>query len=394
MFKLKDFNFKNKKVLIRVDFNVPVDEKGNITDDSRIRKAIPTLQFLMKQKPEKIIIISHFGRPKGEYAPEYSMKPVCIRLEQLLKAKVHFQPTPKIMNIPSIDNEKIIMLENLRFDKAEEENKDDFSQKLASFADYFVFDAFGASHRAHASVSGVPKHIPSCPGLLMEKEVQFLRDNMQSPDKPFVAIIGGAKADKINVINALLQKVDALIIGGVLANTFLKIKGVNIGDSKFSEESLEYAKQVLQKYPNKIALPVDYIVGDSFSAQAKTKVAGEKDDISGWMIMDIGPYTISGYCNMLKKAKTVVWAGPIGVFEWEAFRRGTWDVARTLASLNITKIIGGGDSGEAIEKFGLAEKMTHVSTGGGASLELLAGHQLPGISALEENEKSFKGQIK
>jgi len=236
--------------------------------------------------------------------------------------------------------------------------------------------------------------LPSCAGFLMEKEVQFLRDEMRNPAKPFIAIIGGAKEDKITVIDKLVNKVDMIIIGGVLANTFLKAKGYNIGNSKFSQEYLDYAKNFIAKYPKKVALPVDFIVADKFAPDAQTKCVGITDPIDGWMIMDIGPYTITGYKEIINKAKTVVWAGPIGVSEWEAFKRGTWDIARHLAELNITKVIGGGDSGEIIEKFGLAEKMTLVSTGGGASLELLAGKELPGIKALEDNYEKFKGKVK
>ncbi|MEM3374688.1 MAG: phosphoglycerate kinase [Candidatus Woesearchaeota archaeon] len=390
-FKLKDFNFKDKRVLLRVDFNVPI--KNNvISDDSRIRKAIPTIEYILEKKPKQLIIISHLGRPES-YQPEFSLKPVCERLNQLLGKDFMFHSNPYIRNIPVLPDFQRIMLENIRFDKGEEENDLKLAEKLASFADLFVFDAFGVCHRDQASVSGIPKFLPSCMGFLMEKEVTFLKEKMENPEKPFVAIIGGAKEDKISVIDRLIEKVDTLIVGGVLANTFLKAKGLNIGNSKYSKEYLDYAKKMLEKYPNKIALPVDYICADSFSENAKTRCAGLPDDITGWIIMDIGPYTITGYKEILSKAKTVVWAGPIGVFEWEPFKRGTWDIARHLAELNITKIIGGGDSGEAIIKFGLEDKMTLVSTGGGASLELLSGKEMPGIKALEENYNLFYKKI-
>ncbi len=393
-FKLKDFEFKDKKVLLRVDYNVPVDTNNNITDDSRIKKTLPTINYILGKNPKQIIIVSHFGRPEGEYKPDFTLKPVCERLNQLLGQEVYLEINPRVKNINKLSGNKIIMLENIRFDKAEEDNDPGLVQKLVSFADLFVFDAFGVSHRNQASVSGVPKFLPSCAGFLMEKEVQFLRDEMRNPAKPFIAIIGGAKEDKITVIDKLVNKVDMIIIGGVLANTFLKAKGYNIGNSKFSQEYLDYAKNFIAKYPKKVALPVDFIVADKFAPDAQTKCVGITDPIDGWMIMDIGPYTITGYKEIINKAKTVVWAGPIGVSEWEAFKRGTWDIARHLAELNITKVIGGGDSGEIIEKFGLAEKMTLVSTGGGASLELLAGKELPGIKALEDNYEKFKGKVK
>ncbi|MFH2020788.1 MAG: phosphoglycerate kinase [archaeon] len=387
--KLKDYNYKDKKVLIRVDFNVPI-QQGIIADDTRIRKALPTIDYILKKKPAQLIIISHLGRPDGEYKPEFSLKPVCVRLQEILGQEVYFEPNPRIISINSLPQNKILMLENLRFDKAEESGDDDFAKKLSEFCDIFVLDAFGACHRPHASISVIQKYVTSCAGFLMEKEIKFLRDSIKRPKRPFVAIIGGAKADKIDVIDKLIQKVDALIIGGVLANTFLKAKNISIGNSKVSDETLEYAKNLLEKYPEKIHLPVDYILADRFAADARTRCAGLPDNIDGWMIMDIGPYTISGYNELLSKSNTILWAGPIGVFEWESFRRGTWDIASHLAEISATKIICGGDSGEAIEKFHLAERMTHVSTGGGASLELLAGNDLPGISALEANHNKFK----
>lgn len=387
-FKLKDFNFKNKKVLLRVDFNVPI-KNNTIKDDSRIKKALPTIKYILEQNPKQLIILSHLGRPKNN-EPEFSLRPVCNRLNELLGIEFFFNTNPNIRNISTLPDFQRIMLENIRFDKGEEENDLELAKKISAFGDLFVFDAFGVCHRDQASVTGIPKFLPSCMGFLMEKEVTFLKEKMKKPEKPFVAIIGGAKEDKISVIDRLIEKVDTLIIGGVLANTFLKAKGHNIGNSKYSLETLDYAKKLLEKYPNKIALPVDFICAETFSENSRTRCAGISDDISGWMIMDIGPYTITGYKEILSKSKTVVWAGPIGVFEWEAFKRGTWDLARHLAELNITKIIGGGDSGEAIIKFGLEDKMTLVSTGGGASLELLSGKEMPGIKALEDNYKKFK----
>jgi len=387
--KLEDFEFKEKRVLLRADLNVPIQD-GAVTNDSKLRKSIPTIKAILDKKPHQIIIISHLGRPKGEYSPDFSLKPVAERLQKLLGKKIHFETNPRINNLTGFPDEKIVMLENLRFDNVEIEYDEFFAHKLAEFADIFVFDAFGAIHRNHASITGVPKFIPSCAGLLLKKEITFLRDNMSNPEKPFVAIIGGAKTDKEKVIDVLLEKVDILIVGGVLANTFMKAKGFNIGKSKFSPDYIEHAKQLMEKYPDKIALPVDFIIANKFSEDADARVAGIKNDIDSWMILDIGPYTISGYLKILYKAKTVFWAGPIGVFEWKSFRRGTWDIARNLAKLEITKIIGGGESAAAIEFFKLQDKMTHISTGGGAALELIAGNDLPGIKALEENHSKFK----
>jgi phosphoglycerate kinase len=380
MFKLKDFDFKDKRVLIRVDYNVPLVDKA-ITDDSRIKKTLPTIEFILKKKAKQLVLVSHLGRPKGVDL-KFSLRPVADRLKELLMQDV------ELMSLGVKSDCKIVLLENIRFEKGDESNDDALAKRLAGLGDLFVFDAFGVSHREQASVTGVMKYLPSCTGLLMEKEIKFL--DMKRPKKPFIAIIGGAKEDKISVIDSLIKKVDGLIIGGVLANTFLMAKGVNIGNSAFSKETLGYAKDILKKYGKKIHLPVDFILADSFAEHAVSRCAGVNDDLSGWMIMDIGPYTISGYKDLLSSAKTVVWAGPIGVFEWERFRRGTWDIASHIASLDVTKIIGGGDSGDAIERFGLADKMTHVSTGGGASLELLSGNNLPALVALELNSRNFK----
>lgn len=388
-YSLERLSYTKKKVLVRADYNVPM-EKGEITDDSRIRKTLPTLKYLLSQNPAQIILVSHLGRPEGEFKQEFSLKPVAARLSALLGQPVYLEPTPKAVDIKSLPSQQILMLENIRFDKGEEKNDPAIAKALAGFADVFVFDAFGVSHRDQASVTGVMKLLPTAAGYLMQKEVDFLKTRMQNPEHPFVAIIGGAKEDKIEVIDKLIGKVDSLIVGGVLANTFLKAKGIDIGLSKFSKEHVSYAKDLLKKYESKINLPVDFIVADSYREDAGTRCAGINDDLTKWMIMDIGPYTITGYKGLLSKAKTIVWAGPIGVFEWTPFRRGTWDVASFISTLDCVKIIGGGDSGDAIERFGLADKMTLVSTGGGASLELLSGKDLPGVVGLEENYKKFK----
>src|SRR3989344_5399874 len=383
-FRLKDFSFTNKKVLIRVDFNVPM-HGGRITDDSRIKKTIPTIEYVLRKGAKQVIVCSHFGQPKGRKEPEFSLLPVCRRLEQLLGRKVEF-----CEEFAVDESHKVVMLENLRFSRGEAENDYDFAKKLAGLADIFVFDAFGVAHREHASVSGIPKHIPSCAGLLMEKEVEFLGEDMKSPKRPFVAIIGGAKPDKINVIGNLIKRVDTLIVSGVLANTFLKASGHEIGLSKYNKDSLNAARKLLSGFSKKIVLPEDFVLGERFMANTKTRVAYVDDKIAGWMIMDVGTETIKKYKEILNRAKTVVWAVPLGAFEFEKFETGTMEIAKHISKLNIVKIIGGGDSGEAIEKFGLTSRMTHVSTGGGASLELLAGHELPGIKALEENYRKFK----
>lgn len=372
-------NFNEKKVLLRVDFNVPI-KSGKISDDSRIKKALPTIKHILKQGPKQIIVISHLGRPKDNKDKSCSMKLPASRLSALLKKNVYFEKNTNLRNL-KLPDKKIIILENLRYDSGEEKNEDAFSKKLSSYADIFVFDAFGVAHREHASVIGVPKYLPSCFGLLMEKEILHLKTEMKNPKRPFVAIIGGAKSDKINVINILLKKLDYLIISGVLANTFLKAQGYDIGISKFDKDSIEFAKKTLKKYSKKIILPIDYITGTEYSEKSKSCL--EKGKKVKGMIMDIGPKTIELYKKILKKAKTIVWAGPIGVFEFKKFEKGTKEIAKFISKLDAITIIGGGDSGEAIHKYKLEKKITHVSTGGGASLEMLSGKTLPVFTAIK-----------
>jgi 3-phosphoglycerate kinase len=372
-------DFKDRRVLLRVDFNIPI-KSGKITDDSRIKKSLPTIKHILSQNPKKIIIISHLGRPKDSKDKSCSMQKPASRLSSLLKKKVYFEKSTDLRNL-KLPEKKIIVLENLRYDPGEKNNDEDFAKKLASYADVFVFDAFGAAHRAHASVTGIPKYLPSCFGLLMKKEILYLKTNMKNPKKPFIAIIGGAKSDKISIINELLKKVNYLIVAGVLGNTFLKAKGSELGLSKYDEESLGFAKKMLERYPKKIILPKDFITGNEFSDKSKATIEKGKK-ITG-MIMDIGPETIEYYKKILSKAKTVVWAGPIGVFELKKFEKGTKEIAKHLAKLNAVTIIGGGDSGEAIAKYKLEKKMTHVSTGGGASLEMLSGKKLPALKAIK-----------
>ncbi len=372
-------NFQDKRVLLRVDFNVPI-KSGKITDDSRIRKALPTINHILENKAKQLIIISHLGRPEGSVNLEFSMKKPASRLSSLLGKRVYFEKNTDLRNL-NLPDKKVIVLENLRFDPGEKNNDDRFAKKLASYADIFVFDAFGVAHREHASVVGIPKYLPSCFGLLIKKEIKHLKTDMKNPNHPFVAIIGGAKSDKIRVINKLLKKVDYLILGGVIANTFLKAKGYELGKSKFDIDSLKFAENILKKYPKKIQLPKDYRTGEELSEDTKESI--EKGRKINGMIMDIGPETIKEYKKILSKAKTIVWAGPIGVSEFKKFEKGTKEIAKFISKLKATTIIGGGDSGEAIHKYNLEDEMTHVSTGGGASLELLSGKKLPAMKAIK-----------
>lgn len=371
--KFQETDFKNKKVLIRVDFNVPI-KGGEITDDSRIIKALPTIKHVLSKNPDQVIIISHLGRPEGRIIKSMSMKKPAERLAKLLNEKVYFEKKTELRKL-KLPKEKIVVLENLRFDPGEKANDNDFAKKIASYADIFVFDAFGVSHRKHASVTRIPEFLPSCFGLLMQKEILHLKTDMKNPNRPFAAIIGGAKSDKIAVIDSLLTKVDYLIVSGILGNTFLKAAGKEIGASKYDEASLDHAKKMLKRYPEKIKLPKDYITGSSYDISTKAKI--EKGPGVTGMIMDIGPETIEYYKKILSRCRTIVWAGPIGVFEFPKFEKGTKEIAKFISRLDATTIIGGGDSGEAIHKYKLEDKMTHVSTGGGASLELLSGKKLP-----------------
>ncbi|MBN1503027.1 phosphoglycerate kinase [Candidatus Woesearchaeota archaeon] len=388
-YTLSDFDFNAKRVLVRVDFNVPQDSSGNITDDSRIRKALPTINLVLDKNPQQVIVCSHLGRPEGKINSKYSMKPIAQRFKELLGQEVYFESNPEIRKLQSLNNSKIIVLENLRFDPGEEAGDREFAEKLASFADLFVFDAFGVAHRAHASVTGVPKFLKSCAGQIMENEVKNL--DLTNPEQPFIAIIGGAKADKIDVMRTLLAKVDKLILGGVLANTFLKARGTPIGASRYDEETLKFAKEIIEQAKNKIVFPLDALLGNNFSADADSKMVDIQNVENGWLILDIGPRTVELYKSLLQQAKTIFWAGPIGVFEFDRFANGTKEVALTLAECKARTIIGGGDSGAAIEKYNLGCRMTWISTGGGASLEYISGKQLPGIVALQDNYKTFKG---
>lgn len=394
-FTLKDMNFKNQRVLLRAGFDVPLDEKGNITDDTRIKSIFPTLKYLIKKKA-MVIIISHNGRPKGEIVEKLKMDKIAARLQKLLGKKVYKLDDCLGEDVEYFIDEmvpgEVVVLENLRF-YTEEKDKDDsirdgFARELADLADIYVNEAFSNSHREHASMTGIPKFIPSCMGFEVQKEVETIEKAMQKPKKPFTAIIGGLKADKLNTIKALTKKVDNILVGGSLAFLLLNAKGINVGKTKIDKEGLSVSKEFLKN--KKIMLPVDAVVADKFDKNAKSKVVKVSEIPKDMMALDIGPETTAIYNSILKKSKTIIWAGPIGVFEWKKFEKGTRTIAQTAAKSKATTIIGGGDSSAAIEKFKLSKKMTHVSTGGGASLMLFEGEKLPAVSALEANYKKFK----
>lgn len=388
---IKDIDLVGKKVFVRVDYNVPMDKQQNITDDTRIRATLPTLNYLLKQGAA-IILAAHLGRPKGSAVAEFSLKPVAAALAKLLGKKVAFAAdcigSEAVKAAKNLQAGEILMLENLRFHKAEEKNDADFSKQLASLADVAVNDAFGVSHRAHASVEGISRYIPVVAGLLMEKEIAFLGQAVLNPARPFVAIIGGAKvSDKIGVIANLLTKVDTLIIGGGMANTFLAAQGYATGKSLVETEKVDLAKELIaQAQASKVnlLLPQDVVVAEAFAADAPHQTVAVNHISDTGMALDIGVKTQQVFAAALKDAKTVVWNGPMGVFEMDAFALGTEAVAKAVADSGAISIVGGGDSIAALEKTGLAPRISHISTGGGASLEYLEGKVLPGIAALAE----------
>ena len=388
---VRDIDVSGKRVLVRCDFNVPQDENGNITDTRRIVGALPTIKYLIEHNA-KVILCSHLGRPKGEVNPKYSLAPVQKELSKELGIEVKLAndiigESAKALTKDMKDGE-VVLLENVRFDKREEENDREFAKELASLAEIYVNDAFGTAHRAHGSTAGVAEFLPAVSGFLIEKEINFLGDALNNPERPFVAILGGKKvSDKITVINNLLEKVDTLIIGGGMAYTFLRAEGLNTGTSIVEEDKLDLAKELLEKAKAKnvkMLLPVDVKLAKEFTNDAESKIVKVDEIEDGWMGLDIGPETIEEYKSVLETAKTVMWNGPLGVFEFENFAYGTNKVAEILGNLNATTVIGGGDSAAAIEKAGYADKMTHISTGGGASLEFLEGKNLPGIDCLLE----------
>ena len=386
---VKDIELKNKKVLVRCDFNVPMDENKNITDNRRIVAAIPTIKYLIENNC-KVILSSHLGRPKGEFKKEFSLAPVAQELSKLLGQEVLMAEdvigeSAKSLS-KSLKEGQVMLLENVRFHREETDNDPEFAKELASMAEIFVNDAFGTAHRAHSSTEGVTKYLPAVSGFLIEKELQFLGSNLENPERPFVAILGGAKvSDKIGVIESLLDKVDTLMIGGGMAYTFFKAQGYGVGNSLCEPDKCDLALELMEKAKNKgvkFILPVDTRIGKEFKPDTESKTVSWTEIPEGWEGFDIGEKTIQMFKEELKSAKTVIWNGPVGLFEFDQFAIGTNSVAEALAEIEAVTIIGGGDSAAAVEKAGLADKITHISTGGGASLEFLEGKKLPGIEAL------------
>jgi phosphoglycerate kinase len=389
---IRDVDIKGKRVFCRFDFNVPL-ENGRITDDTRIRAALPTIEYLMNHGA-RIIMASHLGRPKGQVVEELRLNPVADRLAELLgrnvlKVDEVYSETIR-QEADKLADGDLMLLENVRFLPGEEKNDPELSKQFASLADLFVNDAFGTAHRAHASTAGIAAYVPSVAGFLMEKEIEFMGKALSNPERPFTAIIGGAKVkDKIGVIENLLDKVDTLIVGGGLSNTFIKAEGHDVGKSLLEEEKVELAKSYISQAKEKgvrFLVPVDVVVADAFSNDANTKVVDVSEIPSGWQALDIGPKTVDLYRRAIVESKTVIWNGPMGVFEMDAFANGTNRVAQALKEVDGTTIIGGGDSVAAVEKAGVAEAMTHISTGGGASLEFMEGKELPGVAALADKE--------
>lgn len=386
---VKDIDIKGKKVIVRVDFNVPLSEEGQITDDTRIRAALPTIQLLIEREA-RVILMSHLGRPKGKVVEKYRMAPVAEKLGVLLGRKIMYsrdcigqEPEEKISSMKPGD---VILLENLRFHGEEEKNDPGFAKSLADLADIYVNDAFGTAHRAHASTAGIAQYLPAVAGLLMEKEISALGRALENPQRPFAAIIGGAKvSDKIGVIQNLLGKVDVLMIGGGMANTFLAAQGKDMGKSLVEEDKLNLARQLMdQANAEKVRfmLPEDLVVAEEYAAGARYQVVAADQVPEGWMALDIGPKTIEKLAAVIKEVKTIVWNGPVGVFEMDAFAKGTREIAAAVAASPSLSIVGGGDSVAAVHKMGVAEKISHISTGGGASLEFLEGKELPGVAVL------------
>lgn len=393
----KDIDVAGKRVFVRVDFNVPQDETGKITDDTRIRAALPTINYLVKQNA-KVILCSHLGRPKGVVNEKYSLKPVAERLSELMNLPVKMAEDVIGKSAKSLVKDmkdgEIVMLENVRFHAEEEANDDAFAKELASLADVFVNDAFGTAHRAHASTAGIAKYIPAVAGFLMDSEIMALSNAMENAEKPLVVILGGAKvSDKIGVISKLMTKANTLLIGGAMANTFLAAKGYNMGFSKFEEDKLDVAKQIMEQAESNnvnLVLPVDVSAGNEFSPDAKCKNFDVDKIASGFQAMDIGKKTRKLFAKEIKKAKTVIWNGPMGVFEFKKFRKGTLAVAKAVAKSGAVSVVGGGDSVAAIQELGFANKITHLSTGGGATLKFLEGATLPGVAMLEDKDDGTK----
>ena len=387
---VKDIDLKGKTVIMRADFNVPQDAGLKITDDTRIKATLPTIKYILQNGAKKLVLMSHLGRPEGKRVDKYSLKPVAARLAELLGEQVAFLNDcvgSEIKNQIETAKERVVLLENLRFHAEEEANDKNFAKGLAELGDIYVNDAFGTAHRAHASTEGVAHYLKSAAGFLLEKEIQYLGNALINPAKPFIVILGGAKvSDKIGVIENLLPKCDSIIIGGGMAYTFLKAQGKEIGNSKLEKEKLDLAKEILKKAASlkkEIVLPVDNVAVDKIDPAAKIEIVGENIP-EGKIAVDVGPKTIALFKDKLKTAKTIVWNGPLGIFEMEPFAKGTEELAKFIATLSAVTIIGGGDTAAAVAKFKLEDKMTHISTGGGASLEFLEGKILPGVAALTE----------
>ncbi len=387
---INDLDLKDKKVFIRVDFNVPLDENQQITDDTRIKSAIPTIQKALEMGA-RVILASHLGRPKGKVDPKYSLKPVAERLQTLLGKQVVFASDcigSEVENlVNSMKDGDVLLLENVRFHKEETDNDEEFSRSLSRLADVFINDAFGSAHRAHASTQGITKFVsPSAAGLLMQRELEFLKGSVDDPVKPFVAIVGGAKVSgKIGVLENLANKVDKVIVGGGMANTFFKAMGYEIGDSLCEDEMLDVARNIMEKMKThnvEFLLPVDCLIAQEVKAGAETKIVSVKEVPPGWKILDVGPESSKVFEGALKTAKTIVWNGPMGLFETDDFAKGTYSLAHAVAQSSATSIIGGGDSVLAVKRAGVEKDVSFISTGGGASLELLEGKDLPGVAAL------------
>ena len=387
----KDVDVKGKKVLVRVDFNVPLDERNKIIDDTRIRAAVPTITYLI-HNGAKIILCSHLGRPKGVVTPNLSLAPVAKRLQEIIKHPVVLasdaigESARKLT--ADMKEGDIVLLENIRFYKEEEENDDDFAKELASLADVFINDAFGTAHRAHASNAGVARHLPAVAGFLMSEEIVSLSRAVEGAGHPFVVILGGAKiSDKIGVIAKLLKKANVLLIGGAMANTFIVAQGGNVGMSRYEKEKIDVAKNILEeaeKLNVKVVLPVDSVVTEEFAPNAKSKIVSSYNMPDGFQSMDIGPKTVKLFKKEIKKAKTIIWNGPVGVYEFKKFKKGTKKIAKAVAKSDGVSVVGGGDSVAAITELGYADKVTHLSTGGGATLKFLEGAVLPGVDMLED----------
>lgn len=393
---IRDYDFNGKTALVRVDFNVPVKD-GVVTGDDRIVKALPTINYLL-DNGAKVVLMSHLGRPKGKYNKDMSMEVVAKKTSELLGKDVKFIPSKEVVDdevaleVKNLKEGEVALLENLRFNPGEEKNDADFAKKLASLGDIFVNDAFGTAHRAHASNVGVAKFLPSAAGLLIEKEIKYFDEALENPKRPFVAILGGAKvSDKIGVIENLLDKVDALVIVGAMANTFLKSKGLEVGKSLVEDDKLDLARSIMAEAIEKsvdLILPEDVVVAKEIKEGADSRTVELSEVDEDEMILDIGPKSVDKIKDTLKEANTVILNGPCGVFEIEEFSHGTMALAKALAEIDATVIVGGGDSVSAVEKAGVADKLTHISTGGGASLEMLEGKVLPGIDAIEEGENA------